>query len=1629
MTLSDIGFTVTDKDGDPVSGKFNVSVVDDVPQAHADTATQATEGAPIEIDALGNDEFGADGVDTDNAPKVVVTVLTQPAQGTVTYDAATGKFTYTPNAGAGSTSTTDSFTYQIEDGDGDKSSATVTITLQADSVPVVKTVNHATVDEDGLSNANVDASPLLGTETDSTESATDTKTLVVTYGNDVPADLLAAIKLSNAGLDTQLDALGGDVTWTLSTDGRTLTGSVGTTPVMTIAITGASVTDAATGEVTYTYEVKLLQPVTHPGNDNEDTVTLSDIGFTVTDKDGDPVSGKFNVSVVDDVPSGPPQTATPTLDDDAQPNANQTTGETYYKEASGTGLFAAGADGLATMDLKTGAPVMHVIHVDAQGVGKPYEVSWKQYDPENAGEAYSLLGTIEVNGATVTVAQLLVKQDGSYTYVQSMPVVNDVSSADGTEETTDFVFAISLTDGDGDTGSAALTVQINDDVPLGKSVDASTQVLDDDAQPNGNPGATSGDVPNLTVVQGNAGSLFSAGADGVKSIELSAAQGDAAMWAIHVDTTAGRKATPYLIDWEPSGNLAQDGYVLLTGSITVGTTKITVAKLTVNADGSYKYEQLAPVFSSKPTGDGVEETDAFSFTIKVTDGDGDWATGSLKVHVNDDTPVDAEVADVTISNKLMGSHTFTLDATDKAFALNYGADGGTVKFNVTTGQEAKGATGATMTAGGATIHYVVSADGKTLQGVTGYDAATGNFDKTVFNVTLNPEASAYTVEMLQPVDVTIDVNYAATGYAFKGGQGDWNGYYNLALTDSKDLLLTAEPSGDVNTATGVGGVHNPYMNGTETMRIDYVVDLEPVGNANKDFGFQKYYVAQGAGFSLVPKDAGNAGDVAIALRAYNVTGGGQNATGTPTQEPITGIVITNNGTTSKFITPTTQLTTYTVGTDTYQVILKADGTVEVSDIDSPTSISVFTADGYNSLQVQNVNTSKEFQFTKFVSTELTEQDLSFDLPLQLVDGDSDTAASSLGITLSGKSAPPVWGTEAMAAATVSEEGLPAGIPDGVPSDSASAAVAAGSVKFTDSDSALADLSFQFTSPVGSYTSGGKQVYWDRNVAGVITGYTATVDANGDLVNRENVIKVKMGSIEQVGTEFQAGYTVDLYKPLDHVKTGQGTSMPIDFGLKVYDGRSYSDAKVLTVHVQDDTPATAGIRHEVAVGVDSLVVNNLQAGFIGYVLDNGTTVPSSNRFNDDADSYVDRIRWGGNGTYSSYRLVDNTTYVGSGGAAPLGEIFKLGDFTHANNPINGTPLDYVTVELKFDVIVNGTTHTLTGQFKLDHTETPNNGPHPDDIIQIQSVSGSGGTVLPDGSLKFVLDNAAGEGQYALVIKGFRDAAGNYVQEVNSKENSTNTFQIYAVVEAEHEVGPVSSNIFANGGLLPGADNMPLSDVQWAAHTSQWGTFTGQADGSYTFKLSDYGQLNVGIGGSRTETVSYNYLDADGDKVTGTVEIVLEGYKNWEGAVNPASTQPLYLQGTGGADALAGGAAADYLVGGAGNDTLTGNGGADRFVFNAALGSGNVDTITDFGNGADKLVLASDVFAGLVAGGAVHLEFGGANAATEAGKPTVLYDKASGNLYFDADGQGGNAAVQFAVLSNKPQDLAPSQFIVI
>jgi Ca2+-binding RTX toxin-like protein len=129
-----------------------------------------------------------------------------------------------------------------------------------------------------------------------------------------------------------------------------------------------------------------------------------------------------------------------------------------------------------------------------------------------------------------------------------------------------------------------------------------------------------------------------------------------------------------------------------------------------------------------------------------------------------------------------------------------------------------------------------------------------------------------------------------------------------------------------------------------------------------------------------------------------------------------------------------------------------------------------------------------------------------------------------------------------------------------------------------------------------------------------------------------------------------------------------------------------------------------------------------------------------------------------------------------------------------------------------------------------------------------------------------------------------------------------------------------------------------------------------------------------------------------------------------------------------DALIGTAGANRLAGNSGNDMLVGHGGADQFVFDAALNAAtNLDTITDFAPGEDKILLDNAVFAGL-AEGALGLNVFIAAPAATGGSNRIVYDQATGALYYDSDGFGSDPAIQFATLTNRPT-LTTADFLVI
>lgn len=137
----------------------------------------------------------------------------------------------------------------------------------------------------------------------------------------------------------------------------------------------------------------------------------------------------------------------------------------------------------------------------------------------------------------------------------------------------------------------------------------------------------------------------------------------------------------------------------------------------------------------------------------------------------------------------------------------------------------------------------------------------------------------------------------------------------------------------------------------------------------------------------------------------------------------------------------------------------------------------------------------------------------------------------------------------------------------------------------------------------------------------------------------------------------------------------------------------------------------------------------------------------------------------------------------------------------------------------------------------------------------------------------------------------------------------------------------------------------------------------------------------------------------------------------------------LDGTGNAlnNTLTGNSGHNVLDGGDGNDILNGCGGGDTFRFSTEPGTNNIDTIVAFDHAVDTSQFDSALFLAFAAG---DLEAGAFNMGTTATDEDdrVLFDAATGGLYYDADGVGGVAAVQFATITTLTGTLDHTDFFM-
>ena len=191
-----------------------------------------------------------------------------------------------------------------------------------------------------------------------------------------------------------------------------------------------------------------------------------------------------------------------------------------------------------------------------------------------------------------------------------------------------------------------------------------------------------------------------------------------------------------------------------------------------------------------------------------------------------------------------------------------------------------------------------------------------------------------------------------------------------------------------------------------------------------------------------------------------------------------------------------------------------------------------------------------------------------------------------------------------------------------------------------------------------------------------------------------------------------------------------------------------------------------------------------------------------------------------------------------------------------------------------------------------------------------------------------------------------------------------------------------------------------------------------EGNDTYLVDNAGDKAFEAAGGGTDAVysAVSFTLTDGQEIEGLSTIT------WE------LTNAIDLTGNKLNNYLIGNAGANVLDGRAGNDTLHGREGADTYAFTTVLGPQNVDVILGFSAADDIIALENNgVFVGLSEGALPASAFVIGTAALDA-NDRIVYNQATGQLFFDADGDGAGAQIQFARLDGAPI-IAAGDFTVI
>jgi Ca2+-binding RTX toxin-like protein len=255
-----------------------------------------------------------------------------------------------------------------------------------------------------------------------------------------------------------------------------------------------------------------------------------------------------------------------------------------------------------------------------------------------------------------------------------------------------------------------------------------------------------------------------------------------------------------------------------------------------------------------------------------------------------------------------------------------------------------------------------------------------------------------------------------------------------------------------------------------------------------------------------------------------------------------------------------------------------------------------------------------------------------------------------------------------------------------------------------------------------------------------------------------------------------------------------------------------------------------------------------------------------------------------------------------------------------------------------------------------------------------------------------------------------------------------------------LGAGFENLTFTGTAVTSGSGNSLNNVITGSAGNNWlrgleGNDTVNAGaGNDTIQMSNGSGTNYGAdvidGGSGIDTLDF------GTAARSAVLVSL-----WSGSVSGGGTDGAgtatvvnveNVNGSAFRDSITGNAAANFLFGFDGNDVLDGREGNDRleggaggdvYWFSTAPGSANADTIVGFVSGGEQIVLDAGVHPSLGPNG--NFAAGDARFATGAGfnsgqdsSDRVIYNTTTGQLWYDADGNGSGTAQLIATLQGAP-----------